>query len=422
MLNRKMLNRKRWQATTAVLLTLGMNLSAVAPVMIPLVTATPAVAQSQRFGDVPSNHWAADFIEGLVDRNLIAGFPDGTFRPEAPVTRAQFASMIQAAYNRQQVRNSTTFVDVSVGHWAEGAIYQAYETGFMSGYPGNIFRPDNPIAREEVVLSLTNGLNYAPQAPADEVLDYYTDSREISNYARTPIAAATEQGMVVNYPSPSTLAPQRVATRAEVAAFLYQALASEGRVPAIASAYIASPTPIAVDYRIPAGTLIPVTYSEDKIVLLPEETLPVTFAVPNSITTRDGKVLIPAGSQVEGQLQPAGEGTQFVAETLIFPDGQSRSFNATSEVITETETIRKGASTGTVLKNAALGTAAAAAISAVTGDRAIATEELLIGAGAGALATLVGNFLGRNSVDVIVVEPETNLNLQLDEDFVTAVR
>jgi hypothetical protein len=91
-------------------------------------------------------------------------------------------------------------------------------------------------------------------------------------------------------------------------------------------------------------------------------------------------------------------------------------------VITTTETVRKGADLGRLLKNTAIGTAAAAAISAVTGDRAIATEELLIGAGGGALLSLIERFLGRNSIDVLVVQPETNLNLTLTDDFVVAAR
>jgi hypothetical protein len=72
---------------------------------------------------------------------------------------------------------------------------------------------------------------------------------------------------------------------------------------------------------------------------------------------------------------------------------------------------------GNLLKNAALGTGAAAAIAAVTGDRAIATEELLIGAGAGILATLIPQFLGMNKVDLLVVKPSTNLDLTFSSDL-----
>ncbi len=156
---------------------------------------------------------------------------------------------------------------------------------------------------------------------------------------------------------------------------------------------------------------------------MPDETLPVTFNVRNNITTTTGQVLIPAGSQVKGNLRPAGDkATQFVAQEIVMPDGSTRSLKATSSVITTTETVRKGADLGRLLKNTAIGTAAAAAISAVTGDRAIATEELLIGAGGGALLSLIERFLGRNSIDVLVVQPETNLNLTLTDDFVVAAR
>ncbi len=420
-----MINFKRWQATTALIMTLGMNATAIAPIFVaPMIasSAAPALAQATRFPDVPSNHWAKDYINALVAQNVLAGFPDGTFRPDAPVTRAQFSSMVQAVYSTTKIRNAINFVDVPSRHWAAGSIRTSYEMGFLSGYPGNIFRPEQNIPREQVLVSLANGLNYSPNAPMNQVLNYYVDNGSVSNFARSAVAAATEQRMVVNYPTLTRLNPTRNATRAEVAAFLYQAMVSEGRVAAINSPYIANAN-VATEYRIPAGTTIPVSYMKDKILLMPDETLPVTFAVRTNITTQEGQVLIPAGSQVKGELRPVGDdATQFVAQELTYPDGSTRSFNATSSPITETETVRRGTNTGDLLRNAALGTAAAAAIAAVTGDRAIATEELLIGAGAGAVLTLIQNFLGRNSVDLLVVEPETNLNLTLDNDFVASVQ
>jgi hypothetical protein len=122
-------------------------------------------------------------------------------------------------------------------------------------------------------------------------------------------------------------------------------------------------------------------------------------------------------------LQPSGDkATQFVAQELLWPDGSKQALKAVSNAITTTETIRKGADVGRLLKNTAIGTAAAAAISAVTGDRAIATEELLIGAGAGGLLSLIERFLGRNSIDVLVVQPETNVTLRLTEDLVVSPR
>jgi hypothetical protein len=101
-----------------------------------------------------------------------------------------------------------------------------------------------------------------------------------------------------------------------------------------------------------------------------------------------------------------------VAQTLKMGN-QQMPINAASNVITNTETVNKGINVGNLVKNAALGTAAAAAISAVTGDRAIATEELLLGGGAGVVVNLIQTFLGRNSVELLSIAPETDLNLRL---------
>jgi hypothetical protein len=383
----------------------------------PLVAAAPSFAQTGGFSDVSSSYWARDFISALSQQNIIAGFPDGTFRPDAPVTRSQFAAMLRKAnqqFKKGAVRSGTRFVDVPSTYWAASAIQDAYTTGFLAGYPGNIFRPEQNIPREQVLVSLANGLNYSASQATSTVLSYYNDASNISNFARDPIAAATQKRLVVNYPNLQTLNPNRNATRAEVAAFIYQALVSEGDAQAINSAYIVNQTPpVATNVTIPAGTTIPVRYEKQKILVTKDETVPLTATVAANITTSDGRVIIPAGSQVVGELRPSAAGTQFVAKTLNI-GGQQMSINASSDVITKTETVRKGVNVGNLVKDSALGTAAAAAISAVTGDRAIATEELLLGAGAGAIVNLIQTFLGRNSVDLISIEPNTDLNLKLN--------
>ena len=415
-----MSNLHRWQAGTAAFLALGLTVGAVAP----LVTSAPAFAQSTSFSDVSSTYWARDFIEKLSQRDVIAGFPDGSFRPDAPVTRAQFAAMLRKAnqeFQKSATRSSTRFVDVRSNYWAASAIQEAYTTGFLAGYPGNVFRPEQNIPREQVLVSLANGLNYTSSSATSTVLSYYNDASNISNFARDPIAAATENRLVVNYPTLKSLNPQRNATRAEVAAFLYQALVKEGVGQTISSQYIVDTTPVATNVTIPTGTTIPVKYEKDKILVTKDETVPLTLAVDRNITTADGRLLIPAGSEIEGELRPAQGGSQFVAKTLKM-GSQQMPINASSEVITKTETVRKGINVGNLVKNAALGTAAAAAISAVTGDKAIATEELLLGAGAGAIVNLIQTFLGRNSVDLVSIEPDTDLSLKLGSPLVISTR
>lgn len=414
-----MSNLYSWQSGTAAFLAFGISTS----ILSPLFSAAPGFAQSSNFTDVSSSYWARTFISELSQRDIIAGFPDGSFRPDAPVTRAQFAAMLKKAnqqFRKQAKRDGTRFVDVPSKYWAFSAIQDSYTTGFLTGYPGSVFRPEQNIPREQALVSLSNGLEYSSSSTT--VLSYYNDSSSISSWARTPIAAATDNRVVVNYPNVNTLNPQRNATRAEVAAFIYQALVKEGLANTVSSQYIADPTPVATTFTIPAGTTIPVKYIREKILVAKEDqNLPLTLTVDANITTANGKILIPAGSEVVGELRTTDSGAQFIAQKLVM-NGQQINIDASSGFITTTETVSKGTSVGTLVKNAALGTAAAAAISAVTGDRAIATEELLIGAGSGVALTLIQRFLGRNSVDLYVVEPDTDLDLKLGSSLTLAAK
>ncbi|MGB3265983.1 MAG: hypothetical protein WBA89_18725 [Microcoleus sp.] len=171
--------------------------------------------------------------------------------------------------------------------------------------------------------------------------------------------------------------------------------------------------------RIPSGSVIPVSYEKEKIVVTRDETSPLTLTVARDIRTAQGRVLIPAGSQIVGELRPVRRGnqrgSQFVASELIVSRRQRYRIDGYSGIITRTEKSQKGAGTGSVAQGAALGAAAAAALAGITGDKAIATEEVLGGAGIGALA---GVLLGRRSVDVIVIRPEQDLAVRLRSDIV----
>lgn len=161
---------------------------------------------------------------------------------------------------------------------------------------------------------------------------------------------------------------------------------------------------------IPTGTSIPIRYDQaDKIVISPTETMPLTLKVAANIVNRSGSILIPAGSLVVGQMQPADGGSQFVASELVTYQGRRQSISAASDVI-KTSQVSQGASTGNILKGAVVGSAAAAALGGLTGDRRITAGEVLIGTGVGAVGGLV---LGRKKADVVVVNPDTDLNLTL---------
>ncbi|WP_044500225.1 S-layer homology domain-containing protein [Nostoc sp. PCC 7107] len=413
-----MSNLNAWQSKTAALMALSITVGAVTPFM----AATPSFAQTT-FTDVSSNYWAAQFIQELSQRGVIAGFPDGSFRPEEAVTRAQFAAMVNKAFQKAQQRQAINFVDVPSNYWASSAIQQAYTIGFLSGYPGNRFEPNQAIPRQQVLVSLSNGLEYSANSNVESTLQYFNDASGIASYARSPIAAATEKQIVVNYPNVKFLNPTATATRAQVAAFIYQALVSSNQASAINSPYIVATqttTPTPVSITIPQGTVIPVKYDQaEKILVTKDETAPLTLTVEQNVVTQDGTVVIPAGSQVVGQLKPAKGGSQFVAQKLVLTSGQEYQIAATSDVITKTETVNKGTSTRAIITNTVLGAGAAAAVSAVTGDRAIATEEVLGGA---AIGGLIGLFFGRNSVDLIAINPDTDLQMTVNQNLLVSVR
>ncbi|MBW4443149.1 MAG: S-layer homology domain-containing protein [Plectolyngbya sp. WJT66-NPBG17] len=395
-------------------LALTLALGTIAGAAAPMVMVAPASAQAT-FSDVASDNWASPFIQELASRNIIAGFPDGTFRPNDPVTRAQFAAILLKAFpNAPRVNTPINFADVPGNYWGLQAIQNAYATGFLAGFPGGTFRPNDNIPRAQALVSLSNGLKFAGTQPADSLLQSYTDASSIPDYARNSIAAATERRIVVNYPDVRFLNPNQTATRADVAAFVYQALVSTGQVAAVQSPYIVgqvAPQPQAVN--IPAGTAIPLRYDRaDRILLAKNEPqpTPITLTVAQNIVTSDGTVLIPAGSQVSGQLTVAQNAAQFTASELTLANGQKIAIAATSDPITTTESIRRGANTGTILKDAALGSAAAAGVAAVTGDRNIKAGEVLIGTGVGALAGLI---FGGDRIDLISIRPNTDLNLRL---------
>ncbi|MBD2132683.1 DUF1565 domain-containing protein [Sphaerospermopsis sp. FACHB-1094] len=188
------------------------------------------------FKDVPTGYWAKSYIEALAAQNIIAGFPDGTFRPNEPVTRAQFATIITKALTPAVKRQAVQFKDVQSNFWAYNAIQEAYKSAFVAGYPDGTFKPQQQIPRVQALVALANGLNFT--ANNNNIVSVYTDAAQIPNYAIGPVAAATVRQLVVNYPTVQKLDPNRQATRAEIAAFVYQALVAIGRAQPISSAYL----------------------------------------------------------------------------------------------------------------------------------------------------------------------------------------
>ncbi|MBD0389915.1 MAG: S-layer homology domain-containing protein, partial [Nostoc sp. C3-bin3] len=185
------------------------------------------VSIATSFSDI-QNHWARLFITALAQRGIVSGLPNGTYRPDNSLTRAEFAAIIAKAFPTvTKKRQYILFVDVPTDYWAAAAIKNAYEKAFISGFPDKSFRFANRITRVEVLVSLVAGLEIATKVKPDllsALPQIYQDSVQIPGYGINPVAIATRAGLVVSFPNIKLLSPNVAATRADVAVIIYQAL------------------------------------------------------------------------------------------------------------------------------------------------------------------------------------------------------
>jgi hypothetical protein len=189
---------------------------------------------SPNFTDLPTSHWAKKFIDPLVQKSWLNGFQDGTFKPDAPITRAQFAALLVGALEPQPKRAALTFHDVPSNFWAAEVIQKAYRAEYLSGFPDLSFAPHNPVTKLQALLAISSGLNLQAVSPPNlKSLQVYRDSADVPSYAASAIATATQLGLVFNRPNLNELQPNRTATRAEVSAMVYQALVLLRKMPPV---------------------------------------------------------------------------------------------------------------------------------------------------------------------------------------------
>ena len=177
-----------------------------------------------KFSDVSSDHWAFDWIEALSNAGLTSGYPDGTYRPGNPVTRAEMGvfllkGMNAGTYEPPAPDSSHPFSDIA-GHWAEDWMEELYDVGLTSGYPDGTYRPQNQVTRAEMAVFLLrakHGAEYSPPAASGSAF-----SDVAGHWAEGWIEQLAEEGITGGYPD-GTYRPNNPVTRAEMAVFLVRA-------------------------------------------------------------------------------------------------------------------------------------------------------------------------------------------------------
>lgn len=170
------------------------------------------------YPDLIPNYWYSESIQYIFDRGVVTGFPDGTYRPSATITRADAMTMIGRALGMKTDATKHYFSDVKTGSYAAGYINKAYELGYIEGVSSTSFLPDAPIKRGDMAIIMKRIFELTSSGT-----NSFSDVSATKYYAEA-VQAAYESGIVQGYDSDNTFRPEAPITRAENAEILSKSL------------------------------------------------------------------------------------------------------------------------------------------------------------------------------------------------------
>jgi hypothetical protein len=157
---------------------------------------------------------------------MIYGFPDGTFKPNHTVTRTEFAVMLMNALKPQGEGVELTFTDkAKIGSWAQKAVAQAVQAGIINGYADGSFGPNAEVTRAEMAVMIANALGQSVEANA---VTGFADDGDIPAWAKGSVAYMKQAG-IMQGKGDNEFAPQDRATRAEAVTVLLNMLAQKSK-------------------------------------------------------------------------------------------------------------------------------------------------------------------------------------------------
>lgn len=409
----------------------------------------PLIASAAMFQDTQTN-WAKNSIQTLSDQGILTGYPDGTFRPEGLVTRAEFSAMLVKALGlNASATGSQTFNDVPSTHWAYPSIETVRSTGLVSGYPNGQFMPSRSISRAESMAILANAarIPMPNDAAINQTLSQYRDAANIPTWARPAVAAAIQSGIYANEPSSgNAIDPTKPTTRAEVAAMVQNlrerlnlAGAPGGQQGQTTGGMTMGTTPSGGTVlqgrvaTVPANTKFTGTLSQgvlsSELNKVGDE---IRLTVDQPLVSSDNRIIIPSGSQIIGkisQIQPAGRTGKAATMDIDFnqivtPDGQN--YTIQGSVATEDGLLHGGTTKGRVLKavgttaiGAGLGAALGTAMGPLSGGKVGkgAVYGTAVGAGSGAVAAALqkGKDVTISSGDKLEIKLDQPINVQVNQ-------
>ncbi|HZK43767.1 MAG TPA: S-layer homology domain-containing protein [Syntrophomonadaceae bacterium] len=206
--------------TIALLVMLMFALTFIAPVTYAsTLNDVPGMLEEQLVPGYPDihGHWAEQTINKMLGKEITTGYPDGTFKPDNSITRAEFATIVAKAFELE-AKPGKVFADTEK-HWAKDTISIVAAHGISSGYSDKEFGPDDFITREQMTVMAVKA------AKLTELINKKTfaDSQNISDWAKDSVDLAVGNDLITGYPD-NTFKPKGNASRAEAAVVLYKSM------------------------------------------------------------------------------------------------------------------------------------------------------------------------------------------------------
>ncbi len=300
------------------------------------------------YTDMDQNHWAYQSIKFLTEIGVVVGFPDGTYKPEIPVTRAEFASMAIKALGQENanVTQDIHFADITSDFWAYNIIEKAVYFNLMSDSKGEAYRPFDPVTRAEAIGLAVNAIASSPiseQRATDVCNKAYKDVTQMPAWFLMSAAKAHLLNLDVQIPEhEGTIEAQRPMNRAEVAMLLYRMMQEAKLNPneklaevmqkKTADGFIVDNVKVQGSIGIiPAGTIFPIkleTVVGSKISNVGDT---YTAKTPKNYVTKEKYLLISENSDLKGQVKYVQRGRLFKQhgevilknELLVTPNDQA---------------------------------------------------------------------------------------------------
>lgn len=300
------------------------------------------------YTDMEENHWAYQSIKFLTEVGVVVGYPDGSYKPDIPVTRAEFASMAIKALGQDgaTVAQEINFDDITPDFWAYDIIQKAVYFDLIPDAKGESYRPFDSVTRAEAINIAVNALttNQISQEKAEDIVSKaYDDYTQMPAWYLMAAAKAHILDLVVVMPGrEGKMEANRPANRAEVAMILYKmmqeaklnpnAKLAEVMQKRTAEGFIVDNVKVQGSIGIvPAGTIFPIKLESVVGSQISNVTDIYTAKTPQNYVTKDKYLLISENSDMKGQVKYVQRGKLFRTqgeviiknELLVTPNDQA---------------------------------------------------------------------------------------------------